>query len=179
MGITISGENGAEESKEGKRNETFFFFLLYSFSKLLLWQAFFFIAAKMSRLAQCHARLAMTDTDSIFLSYQRRRTDLEIFEAQSLLQSNVDIDFHHSLTGMTLASNFVRVVSRLLDWSSIDNEESYVWKYLVAEDPCLAHQIEYLSSRTKNQPYKLKEESGCQLLSSIVASSAKVYLVWS
>ena len=131
----------------------------------------------MSRLAQCHTRLAMTDTDSIFLSYQRRRTELETLEAQSLLQSGISIDFHHSLTGATLASDFVRVLGRLLDWSSIDNEESYVWKYLITEEPSLASQIEYLSLRTKNQPYKLKEESGCQFLHSILASSAKVYRI--
>ena len=48
---------------------------------------------------------------------------------------------------------------------------------MVFLDPSLKYQIEYLATRTKNQPYKVKEESGCQLLESIIASSAKQHLV--
>ena len=150
---------------------------VYSFSKLLLWQAFLFIAAKMSKLSQSYIRLAMSDTDSLFLSYQRRRTELEQLEITSLLASKKDIEFHRSLTCMSLATAFVQTFGRLLDWSSVDNEDSYVLNTVISMDPSLRYQIEYLSTQTKNQPYKIKEESGCQLLESIVASSAKQHLV--
>ena len=119
----------------------------------------------------------MSDTDSLFLSYQRRRTELEQLEIAALLDSGIDIEFHRSITSMSLATTFIRAFGRLLDWSSVDNEDSYVFKTMVFLDPSLKYQIEYLATRTKNQPYKVKEESGCQLLESIIASSAKQHLV--
>ena len=131
----------------------------------------------MSKLSHSYIRLAMSDTDSLFLSYQRRRTELEKLEIASLLASGIDIEFHRSITSMSLATAFVQTFGRLLDWSSVDNEDSYVLKTIVSMDPYLKYQIEYLAARTKNQPYKLKEESGCQLMESIIASSAKQHLV--
>ena len=64
----------------------------------------------------------MSDTDSLLLSLRRGRSALERVELASLLESRLSIPYHESLVATTLASDFIRVFGRLLDWGSIDNE---------------------------------------------------------
>ena len=64
----------------------------------------------------------LTDTDSLLISSNKNRSKFEAAEVRALLQQDRQIPWHESLVGHTLASDFVRVYGRILDWSSINNE---------------------------------------------------------
>ena len=137
------------------RNLFCFLYYFFSYSKLLLWTTFFWLCSRMSKLCHSYIRLgilykdifihtltlvsiwiilffvfsALSDTDSLLLSIQRTRSELERYELHILLKGKMSIPFHESLTAKTLAMGFIRVFGRVLDWSSIDNEV-YIYIYI-------------------------------------------------
>lgn len=88
----------------------------------------------------------------------------------------MNIAFEKSLVARNLASTYVRVFAPQLDWSSINCPDSFIFRTLFANDTTLTAMLDFLSVKTKNQPYHLKDESNGGKLKTIIASSAKVSL---
>lgn len=105
---------------------------------------FFYITGRMGHFANSHARLCFMDTDSefkktlpprrlkkrkqenhtvfssgFFMSYQRRRTPLEMEEVNTLLAANQRIPFYQSLTAQRMTTHYLATFGSILDWSSI------------------------------------------------------------
>ena len=105
---------------------------------------FFYITGRMGHFANSHARLCFMDTDSefkktlpprrlkkrkqenhtvfssgFFMSYQRRRTPLEMEEVNTLLAANQRIPFYQSLTAQRMTTHYLSTFGSILDWSSI------------------------------------------------------------
>ena len=86
----------------------------------------------------------------------------------------MNIPYEKSLVAQNLASTYIRVFGRLLDWSSINCSGSFIFKTLFAENETLIAMLDFLSMKTKNQPFCLKDEANGGKLKTIIASSAKV-----
>ena len=76
----------------------------------------------------------------------------------------------------SLSQVYVKTFASILDWSCI-SQDSYVFKTIIRNDRSLRAQLEYLSIICKNSSFLLKDEANNKLLRSIVASSAKQYIV--
>ena len=100
--------------------------------------------------------------------------DLEKFELDILINNAMNIPYEKSLVAQNLASTYIRVFGRLLDWSSINCSGSFIFKTLFAENETLIAMLDFLSMKTKNQPFCLKDEANGGKLKTIIASSAKV-----
>ena len=100
--------------------------------------------------------------------------DLEKFELDILIKNAMNIPYEKSLVAQNLASTYIRVFGRLLDWSSINCSGSFIFKTLFAENETLIAMLDFLSMKTKNQPFCLKDEANGGKLKTIIASSAKV-----
>ena len=120
---------------------------------------FFYITGRMGHFANSHARLCFMDTDSefkktlpprrlkkrkqenhtvfssgFFMSYQRRRTPLEMEEVNTLLAANQRIPFYQSLTAQRMTTHYLSTFGSILDWSSISqvrplfSKEAFTYK---------------------------------------------------
>ena len=153
--------------------------ITYSYSKMLVWSAFFWLAARFSRSSQGFARLAFSDTDSIFLSHQRPSTQLELLEKRILLLNKKTIPYDRSTVAHFLATQFLGCVGPILDWSSIINDDSYIYKTILRDSPPHLTMARFLVDHTRNQPFRMKCEGSGQALRTLLAPSAKQHLLTS
>ena len=58
-------------------------------------------------------------SSGFFMSYQRRRTPLEMEEVNTLLAANQRIPFYQSLTAQRMTTHYLATFGSILDWSSI------------------------------------------------------------
>ena len=93
------------------------------------------------------------------------------------MNNDIKIPYEKSLVAQNLASTYVRVFAPQLDWSSINCPDSFIFRALFANDKTLSSMLDFLSVKTKNQPYHLKDESNGGKLKTIIASSAKVSFI--
>ena len=100
--------------------------------------------------------------------------DLEKFELDILINNDINIPYEKSLVAQNLAKTYIKVFAPQLDWSSINCPDSFIFRAIFTEDKTLIAMLDFLSIKTKNQPYHLKDESNGGKLKTIIASSAKV-----
>ena len=100
--------------------------------------------------------------------------DLEKFELDILINNDINIPYEKSLVAQNLAKTYIKVFAAQLDWSSINCPDSFIFRALFAGDKTSSAMLDFLSIKTKNQPYHLKDESNGGKLKTIIASSAKV-----
>ena len=138
------------------------------YSKYLMWTTFFWVMSRICYTSQGFARLAFSDTgerelwllngpcqvllllfsfkhffvlDSFFISHQRPSSQLELLERQTLLEENRRIPFTSSLVSYFLANQYVKVFAPILDWSSITDQNSFVYNTLIKPSPILTAQV--------------------------------------
>ena len=101
---------------------------VYKYSKFLMWIKFFYISARMGQFASYYSRLAFMDTDSLFMSYQRERSSLEIAEVNDLLRSGRRIPFEDSLSAQRMAEHYLKTWGPILDYSSLDEVTTILYR---------------------------------------------------
>ena len=79
--------------------------------------------------------------DSFFISHQRPSSQLELLERQTLLQENRRIPFTSSLVSYFLANQYIKVFAPILDWSSIIDQNSFVYNTLIKPSATLTAQV--------------------------------------
>ena len=90
---------------------------------------------------------------------------MEQIERRLLSQKGEQITFSESLTGYILATQYLKVLGPLLDWSSIDGEDdSFITCPFINKCPSLRSKVDFLATATKNQPFLPKEEARSQLI---------------
>ena len=92
---------------------------IYKASKLWMWQKFHYSVARMGHFGSSSSRLCFMDTDSLFNSYQRERSSLEIHEINELLRTGQRIPFEASLTAQRMTNHYLQSYGEILDYSSI------------------------------------------------------------
>ena len=79
------------------------------------------------------------------LSFQSKRSELQKLEIDILLQQDLQIPYENSLVAKNLADSFIFMIGYLLDWSSIFNSDSFVFKTIFRDNPTLKIMLEYLA----------------------------------
>ena len=98
-----------------------FFLRVYSHSKLLMWKLWFHTASRMGYFSDDAAlRLNLTDTDSLHLSCQRIRSDIENTEIRILLDNNETIHYSKTLHAYRFSTMYLKTFAHLLDYSSLN-----------------------------------------------------------
>ena len=98
------------------------------------------------------------------MSEHRPITQLEIIERQLLAKKNMQIPYEHSLTATVQAKEYIKNLGKILDYSSIVDDHSYLMTAFIRKDKTLEAQVEYLAKSTKNMGHLLKEEGDGKLL---------------
>ena len=140
----------------------------------MLWTSFFWMMTRMSRISNSFGRLgnsqcskyiaswifffiirltlivfyifsALSDTDSVLLSFQSKRSELQKLEIDILLHQNLQIPYEDSFIARKLANSFIFMIGYLLDWSSIFNSDSFIFKTIFKDNPSLEIMLEYLA----------------------------------
>ena len=88
---------------------------------------------------------ALSDTDSVLLSFQSKRSELQKLEIDILLHQNLQIPYEDSFIARKLANSFIFMIGYLLDWSSIFNSDSFIFKTIFKDNPSLEIMLEYLA----------------------------------
>ena len=109
------------------------------------------------------------------MSLQRTPTNLEKIEKKILERDNTTIPYHESLTAYLLAKQYIKVLGPILDFSSINNSESYVKKAFLDQCTALTRQVEFLIQVTSRRPHKLKDEASGMCLKNVINPSSKQY----
>ena len=142
----------------------------------MLWTSFFWMMTRMSQISNSFGRLgnsqrtkyimilkflllkitmilfffsALSDTDSVLLSFQSRRNELQKLEIDILLQQDLQIPYEDSFVANKLAKSFIFMIGYLLDWSSILNPDSFIFKTIFKDNPSLEVMLEYLAKVCK------------------------------
>ena len=122
---------------------------VYSLSKLYLWRNYFTMTAQLAINGNHASRLLMTDTDSLALSSNRNKSQIEILEYNQRQTEELPLT---SYTSQLLATNYLKSFSKILDFSSIDIN-SHLYKTLIQNDPRLVSAHEFLAKKRKSQRF--------------------------
>lgn len=98
-------------------------------------------------------------------------------EKRLLIQQQRSIPYEKSLVATVLANQFLRSLAPVLDWSSIAVPSSFVYNSIIRDSPSVSAMVDFLVVKTKNQPFRLKCESGGRPLHTLVAPSAKQHIL--
>jgi len=115
--------------------------------------------------------------DSLFICHQRDASPLELIEKRILKEKNISIPYHKSLVSYFLTNQFIKTIGPILDWSSIMNPDSFIFKNLIDQSESVQPQLEYLASKHKNKAFRMKCEANGMAIRTILAPSAKQHIV--
>ena len=147
-----------------------------------MWSVWYYLSSRLGHFGDNATRLCVTDTDSIFQAVERQRSDLELTEIDLLRTEKKEIPFEYSLHAKRFASHIIQTYGKILDWSSI-SPNNFVYRTLTtnydqtddgdAEALAIKTELEFLSQRTRNMPFRVKNEGGDLPLKHCLASSPK------
>ena len=154
---------------------------IYSHSKILMYEKFFFIVSRFCHFNDnCAARLCQTDTDSVTASFECDRSLAELQEVQYLVDNNRTISFYDTLHALRFTNAYLKTFHPILDYSSL-NESSVIWKTFEkrAETDDVDDRQRYTSALAQlkilstfaNEPYKMKDELKCGVMKDLFAAS--------
>ena len=103
------------------------------------------------------------------VSNERNLTSLELFERDALLENGEQIDYHLSLPAYSLSRAYVKALGPILDFSSVVQPDSFIFKSLFQSSKAVEAQVEILSKMRKNMELMIKDEADGKRISSVIA----------
>ena len=103
------------------------------------------------------------------ISNERELTSLESFERKVLLDNGEQIDYHLSLPAYSLARAYIKAVGPILDFSSVVQPESFIYKSLFQSSRAAEAQVQILAKMRKNMELLIKDEADGKRISSVIA----------
>ena len=99
---------------------------------------------------------ALSDTDSVVLAFQAPRNLIQKVELDILRQQNLQIPYEDSFVAKYLAESFIYMTGYLLDWSSIFNSDSFIFKTIFRDNPSLEVMLQYLAQVCNYSCFKIE-----------------------